>query len=156
MKSENSDEAPTVPRSSSLDVQSPSLPTTVCSLVPPVSSVVSLASPSSSATSFSQNSIPLNSASLIRWEKKILDEANKQPKRVAIIPSAELFPSPVSSRTRTSLKRSSSFAGNDETYDSLDNNRTSVSLRKALARRLSKERPRSKKGKRSDAPDNSD
>jgi hypothetical protein len=59
-------------------------------------------------------------------------------------------PSPVSSRTRTSLKRSSSFACDDDSLKSycVDNDRTSISLRKAIEKRKSRECPQPKKGKR--------
>jgi hypothetical protein len=59
-------------------------------------------------------------------------------------------PSPVSSRTRTSLKRSSSFSFQDDVRPCGNDlhDRTSVSLRKALNKRKSRDAPQIKRGKR--------
>ncbi len=97
--------------------------------------------------------IPQNSASLSRWEQKIRDfEARQAFKKSRAVPSCTVpGPSPVSSRTRTGLKRSSSFSCEDENQSRVNyvqGDRMSVSLRKALNKRKSRDAPQVKRGKR--------
>ncbi len=104
-------------------------------------------SPVPASPSLEESTVLVNSASLTRWEKKIKDFEDRERKK-RVIPSVSALPgpSPVSSRTRTGLKRSSSFGEEDSTNFRED--RTSVSLRKTLAQRKSRDSmPRQKKGK---------
>jgi hypothetical protein len=96
--------------------------------------------------------IPPVSSSLARWEKKLRDFEEKQATKKSRVSRSEVVQvgSPVASRTRTGLKRSSSFSPEDDLHSSLNSchdDRTSVSLRKAMAKRLSRETPQTKKGK---------
>jgi hypothetical protein len=94
---------------------------------------------------------PRNSTSLTRWERKVQEfEEQQTAKKFRVTPPCFLSgPSPVSSRTRTSLKRSSSLSYEDEVrVNSFHEDRMSVSLRKALNKRKSREAPQVKRGKR--------
>ncbi len=90
------------------------------------------------------------SASLARWESKISEFqhlASKKRKSPLPVMSG---PSPVSSRTRTSLKRSSSLSLDEDSLARGENrveDRTSVSLRKVLQKRKTKDMPLAKRGK---------
>lgn len=91
-------------------------------------------------------SAPPNSSSLQCWVNKIW--SNRAPQNVvtrAKIPEPSLA-SPVASRTR-SLKRSSSSSSTEERYND-QRDRTSVSLRKTMAKR--REENKSKRSKVSD------
>jgi hypothetical protein len=99
--------------------------------------------------------VPQNSTSLSQWEKKVRDFEKKQASRTLRNPQLASVvtpgPSPVSSRTRTSLKRSSSFSHEDDQparRNFAQDDRTSVSLRKVLEKRKCKEAPQTKRGKR--------
>jgi hypothetical protein len=101
-----------------------------------------------------QEQTPGLSESLSRWVRKVQDSAVKRSSsrsRGSLKVIEPIAPSPVASRTRTSLKRAASFSG-DEDFPSRvcdhDKDRTSLSLRKALAKRISSEDPQLKKGKR--------
>jgi hypothetical protein len=100
---------------------------------------------------------PKNSISLSRWEQKLRDFEMKQAhksSRVPLPPVHSPCPSPVASRTRTSLKRASSFSCDEETQPRMsqaNGDRTSISLRKALGSRKSREVPQSKRGKRDES-----
>lgn len=93
---------------------------------------------------------PPNSSSLQAWEKKLWDNALVKcvQGRFKRVPSVEI--SPVSSRTRTSLKRSSSSADFDSEEKPVSEDRMSVSLRKARSKRKSREGVDCKRGKRED------
>ncbi len=94
------------------------------------------------------------SASLAKWTQKAQASRQASLKRLSVKSVLSSGPSPVASRTRTGLKRASSFS--DEDYQSGNNviefDRTCVSLRKALVKRTSSENPSAKKGKRSVEP----
>jgi hypothetical protein len=94
--------------------------------------------------------LPPISSSLSRWERDVIAFQNSL-KKSRINSSSDVLsgPSPIASRTRTSLKRSSSSSQNDEPLNQSDErDKTSVSLRKALGKRKSKDGSEPKRGKR--------
>ncbi len=99
-------------------------------------------------TKVSVSAMPLSS-SLSRWEKSVFEFEKKAAKKLCTIPPAPVVPSPVSSRTRISLKRAASFSFEDEVRTVLQSeDRMSVSLRKALNKRKQhREAPATKRGK---------
>lgn len=94
---------------------------------------------------------PPNCASLQSWEKKLWENSLVKSVQNRFKQVLSVESSPVASRTRTSLKRTSSSADfdGDDRLPTLSEDRTSISLRKARVRR-SKEESAPKKGKRED------
>ncbi len=152
-KSEIPVEARSVHPSPLLVVELPSVPPIACPFETAIASVISSALPRPPVNL--AHTAPKNSESLLRWEKKVLDENAKQRRHSSVSKVPLTGPSPVSSRTRTSLKRSSSLACDDGVDRGMctDKDRTEVSLRKALMRRRSKECPEIKRGRRSEVSD---
>jgi hypothetical protein len=99
-----------------------------------------------------QDQVPLLSDSLSRWVAKVQKAKQSLSRGRSSSDAIEpLGPSPVASRTRTSLKRASSFSGEEDLSfrtSGHDRDRTSLSLRKAMAKRITSEAPKSKRVKR--------
>ncbi len=85
--------------------------------------------------------VPPISSSLACWEKKVHEVMAQRSKvtRSSRAPVECVAQSPVSSRTRTGLKRSSSFSFEDESRASFrELDKTSISLRAAHSKRKSR------------------